>query len=116
MTSTLGPTGLVFYSQLSHSGLMQLVTAARLADLVTHLEGTPASNALADAIRLVIPDGRVSPGTRLPSERELTAALGVSRTTVTGAYRELKERGFLTARQGSGSVATLPGGGGEIAQ
>jgi DNA-binding transcriptional MocR family regulator len=97
---------------------MRAVTAARLATLVGDdaLAASPAYRALADAIRLVITDGRVAPGTRLPSERELTAALGVSRTTVTGAYRELKERGYLVARQGSGSVATLPGGGGEIAQ
>jgi len=92
------------------------VNAGRLASLLGPLDGAPAYKSLADAIRLVITDGRVSPGTRLPSERELTAALGVSRTTVTGAYRELKERGYLVARQGSGSVATLPGGGGEVAQ
>jgi DNA-binding transcriptional MocR family regulator len=95
---------------------MQSIHAARLAILLGPLDGAPAYKSLADAIRLVITDGRVSPGTRLPSERELTAALGVSRTTVTGAYRELKERGYLVARQGSGSVATLPGGGGEVAQ
>src|ERR1700752_3924813 len=97
---------------------MKSVTGGRLTLLLGPdvLSSSPAYRALADSIRLVITDGRVSPGTRLPSERELTAALGVSRTTVTGAYRELKERGYLVSRQGSGSVATLPGGGGEIAQ
>ena len=48
-------------------------------------------------------------GTRLPSERDLTAALGVSRTTVTRAYAELRDRGYLASRQGSGSVVALPG-------
>src|SRR4249919_1606579 len=96
---------------------MKSVTGGRLALLLGPdvLTSSPAYLALADGIRHVITDGRVSPGTRLPSERELTAALGTSRTTVTGAYRELKERGYLTTRQGSGSVASLPGGGGEVA-
>ena len=97
---------------------MKSVTAARLAVLLGPdvLADSPAYLALADGIRLVITDGRVSPGTRLPSERELTSALRTSRTTVTAAYGELKERGYLVARRGSGSVATLPGGGGQVAQ
>ncbi len=48
------------------------------------------------------------PGARVPSERELTDALGVSRTTVASAYRELRDRGYLTSRRGSGSVTSLP--------
>ena len=64
--------------------------------------------ALADRIRLLILDGRVSPGTRLPAERELAAQLEVSRTTVTAAYAELREAGYLQSLRGSGSVAQLP--------
>ncbi|HZX07259.1 PLP-dependent aminotransferase family protein [Kribbella sp.] len=48
------------------------------------------------------------PGSRLPSERELTEALGVSRTTVASAYRSLRDSGYLTSRRGSGSVTALP--------
>ena len=48
------------------------------------------------------------PGSRLPSERELTDALGVSRTTVASAYRELRDSGYLLSRRGSGSVTALP--------
>ncbi len=57
---------------------------------------------------MLITDGRVPVGVRLPSERELTEALAVSRTTVTRAYAELRDHGFLVSRQGSGSVASLP--------
>lgn len=64
--------------------------------------------ALADGLRLLISDGRIPPGTRLPSERELTTVLAVSRTTVTRAYDVLRERGYLRSRQGSGSVTTVP--------
>jgi len=69
----------------------------------------PAYAALADRIRLLVLDGRVSLGTRLPAERELAETLGVSRTTVTTAYGELRESGYLVSTRGSGSVARLPG-------
>ncbi len=72
--------------------------------------GGPAYKALADGLRLLIADGRIPPGARLPSERDLTDALDVSRTTVTAAYAELRDRGYLTSRRGSGSVASLPAG------
>lgn len=73
------------------------------------LEVTPAYRGLADALRLLVADGRLAAGTRLPSERELSAALTLSRTTVTRAYAELRDRGYLTSRQGSGHVVALPG-------
>lgn len=86
------------------------ISAARLAPMLgAALEVTPAYRGLADAVRLLVADGRIPAGTRLPSERDLTTALGVSRTTVTRAYAELRDRGYLTSRQGSGSVAALPG-------
>lgn len=87
------------------------VSAARTARLVSTLApGRPAYRALADALRLAIADGRIAAGTRLPSERELTASLDVSRTTVTRAYAVLRDTGYLTSRRGSGSVASLPSG------
>lgn len=87
------------------------VSAARTARLVGDLGATrPAYRGLADALRLAVADGRIAVGTRLPSERDLTTHLGVSRTTVTRAYDVLRELGYLTSRQGSGSVATLPDG------
>ena len=47
---------------------------------------------------------------RLPSERDLTAALDVSRTTVTRAYEVLRESGYAEARRGSGTFTPVPGG------
>jgi DNA-binding transcriptional MocR family regulator len=85
------------------------VSAARLQSLLgSSLDRSPAYLALADGLRLLISDGRVTAGTRLPSERELTSQLGLSRTTVTRAYAELRDRGYLSSRQGSGSVVRLP--------
>ncbi|NYG07997.1 DNA-binding transcriptional MocR family regulator [Phycicoccus badiiscoriae] len=88
------------------------ISASRLVPMLgAALETTPAYRGLADALRLLVADGRVPVGTRLPSERDLTTALGVSRTTVTRAYADLRDRGYLASRQGSGSVAALPGEG-----
>ncbi len=48
--------------------------------------------------------GRLRIGERLPAERTLAAELGVSRTTVTGAYQELEARGLLRGHVGRGTV------------
>jgi DNA-binding transcriptional MocR family regulator len=68
----------------------------------------PAYLALADRIRLLILDGRIPLGTRIPAERDLAAQLEVSRTTVTAAYGELRDAGYLDSVRGSGSIARLP--------
>jgi DNA-binding transcriptional MocR family regulator len=70
----------------------------------------PEYAALADSVRGLIRDGRVSLGVRLPAERELALALGVSRTTVTAAYRELRASGHLASRRGAGSWSAMPPG------
>jgi GntR family transcriptional regulator/MocR family aminotransferase len=56
--------------------------------------------ALRDAVR----GGRLAPGSRLPSTRRLAAETGLSRGTVKAAYDQLTAEGYLTARQGSGTV------------
>jgi len=68
----------------------------------------PAYAALADRVRLLVLDGRLALGTRLPAERELAAHLGLSRTTVSAAYAALRESGYLDSVRGSGSVVRLP--------
>ena len=55
----------------------------------------PAYAALADRIRLLVLDGRLALGTRLPAERELASHLGLSRTTVSAAYADLRDSGYL---------------------
>jgi DNA-binding transcriptional MocR family regulator len=70
--------------------------------------GEPAYAALADRIRLLVLDGRIAYGSRMPAERALAAQLGVSRTMVTAAYAALREGGFLASQRGSGSTARHP--------
>jgi DNA-binding transcriptional MocR family regulator len=86
------------------------IAAPRLAALAGNFDRRPAYAGLADELRLLIGDGRVGVDLRLPSERDLSVALGVSRTTVTRAYAGLVESGFALARQGSGTYTRLPGG------
>jgi DNA-binding transcriptional MocR family regulator len=75
------------------------------------LPRTPVYRQLADGMRLLILDGRLPLDCRLPGERELATALGISRTTVATALAQLREEGYLASRQGSGSVTMLPEGG-----
>src|SRR5690242_7311698 len=70
--------------------------------------GGPAYAALAAAVRLLVLDGRLPLRTRLPGEREIAAALGVSRTTAAAAYAALRADGFLESRRGAGSWTRLP--------
>ncbi|MEL1265741.1 PLP-dependent aminotransferase family protein [Pseudoxanthomonas putridarboris] len=80
----------------------------RLAALVGDFNRSPAYRGLRQALQELIGDGRIPIGTRLPSERAVTEALGVSRNTVTRAYADLIAAGFATARQGSGTYAAAP--------
>jgi len=70
--------------------------------------GGAAYPALAAALRALIVEGRLPPYTRLPSERELALALGVSRNTVTAALDVLREQRYLASRRGRGSWITSP--------
>ncbi|AKU17053.1 PLP-dependent aminotransferase family protein [Luteipulveratus mongoliensis] len=87
------------------------VSAPRLVSMLgTATPGTASYAWLTDAIRLLITDGRLLHETRLPSERDLVGALGLSRTTVSRAYAELRDRGYVTAQHGSGTRVQVPGG------
>ncbi|RCG29692.1 PLP-dependent aminotransferase family protein [Sphaerisporangium album] len=82
---------------------------ARLVDLPSGVR--PYYQALARAVRTLMLDGRLPTRVRMPAERHLAEALGVSRTTVTAAYDRLREQGYLESRQGAGSWTALPGPG-----
>ncbi|MBP2402530.1 MocR-like pyridoxine biosynthesis transcription factor PdxR [Streptomyces syringium] len=61
------------------------------------------------ALRAAVREGRLAAGTRLPSTRGLARELGLSRGTVSAAFGQLTEEGYLTTRPGSGTtVADVP--------
>ncbi|MEU4701301.1 PLP-dependent aminotransferase family protein [Nonomuraea dietziae] len=89
----------------------RMVGSRQLAAMLPDLAGArPAYRHLAQAISALILDGRVALHVRLPAERELAAALDVSRATVTAVYDLLRESGFARSRQGSGTWTALPEG------
>ncbi|MDP8999456.1 MAG: GntR family transcriptional regulator [Myxococcota bacterium] len=61
-------------------------------------------DAVADRLRGEILAGRLRPGTHLPSERELSLALGVNRLTLRASLARLEALGLITTRHGAGSV------------
>ncbi|MFE9774548.1 PLP-dependent aminotransferase family protein [Streptomyces sp. NPDC005931] len=58
---------------------------------------------LQEALREAVRSGRLAPGTRLPSSRDLAADLGVSRGLVTEAYEQLTAEGYLRSGRGAGT-------------
>lgn len=80
--------------------------AASLSPAVAPLVAERLSDRLADRLGKDIGAGRLRPGERLPTEQRLAAAHGVSRTVVREAVHQLKSRGLLRSRQGSGVFVT----------
>jgi len=66
----------------------------------------PAKNRTGEVVERLaaeIASGRLAPGARLPTEQEMTAALGVSRTVVREAVAALRAEGLVETRQGVGA-------------
>jgi GntR family transcriptional regulator/MocR family aminotransferase len=82
-------------------------------DLLLHLVtegGPPLYRQVVTQIRAAVVSGRLAPGTRLPSSRDLAAVHGIARNTVVAAYQQLADEGYLVGRDRSGHyvAADLP--------
>lgn len=88
----------------------QRIGARALTALLPDLgqQAGPRYLALSAAISGLLLDGRIAPGVRLPSERDLATALQLSRSTATAGYERLAGEGLLIRRRGSGSYLRLP--------
>jgi len=80
----------------------------RAAPAISPLVAERLSDRLAERLGQEIDAGRLRPGDRLPTEQRLADAHGVSRTVVREAVHQLKSRGLLRSRQGSGVYVTAP--------
>lgn len=58
----------------------------------------------------LISTGDLTPGTRLPSERDLATTLNVSRTSLREAMHELEVKNMVARRPGRGTIVTEPTG------
>ncbi|MEU8792306.1 FadR/GntR family transcriptional regulator [Streptomyces sp. NPDC048643] len=68
-------------------------------------KGTVTQRAI-EQIKALIREGRLEPGQRLPTERDLASQLGISRSSMREAIRALTVLGVLEARHGSGIYVT----------
>jgi DNA-binding GntR family transcriptional regulator len=87
---------------LSASG----IAATALADPLGHWSaaGVRCTALLALRIARLADTGELPAGLRLPAERDLAAAVAVSRNTVTAAHQLLRDEGMAAeSRQGSGT-------------
>jgi GntR family transcriptional regulator, transcriptional repressor for pyruvate dehydrogenase complex len=64
------------------------------------------SEVVVDGIKRMIMSGALSPGDRLPIEKDLGAQLGVSRSSLREGVRALVIAGVLETRQGDGTYVT----------
>src|SRR5712672_943199 len=58
---------------------------------------------LVERLTAEIVSGKLPPGARLPTEQEMIAATGVSRTVVREAVAALRAEGLVVTRQGAGA-------------
>ena len=85
-----------------------MLAPALAALLAPWCDRRPLFPALASGIRALALDGRLTVGVRMPSERSLADALGVSRTTVSAVYDELRAQGWLRSAHGAGTHLDWP--------
>jgi DNA-binding transcriptional MocR family regulator len=67
----------------------------------------PRYRAIADALTVDVREGRLRPGERLPTHRDLAWRLGVTVGTVSRAYEEAGRRGLIAGEVGRGTFIRL---------
>jgi GntR family transcriptional regulator, transcriptional repressor for pyruvate dehydrogenase complex len=84
-----------------------------MAKLFSPVNGGRISVQIVDQIQTAIRQGELTPGDRLPPERELAELFGVSRVTVRDALRTLEVLGLVEIRVGAagGAFVRTPDGG-----
>ena len=65
--------------------------------------GVPFYRQIIDQVLLAVGEGRIKPGTQLPTVRQLAVDLSVNLNTVAKAYREMEIRGIVQTQQGTGT-------------
>lgn len=66
----------------------------------------PTYRQLYAALRDAILDGRLRPGVKLPSSRDLAGRYSLARGTIVVAFEQLKSEGYLSGRVGSGTYVS----------
>lgn len=74
---------------------------------LSRVRQVPAHELVVDQIRRALELGRFKPGDKLPTERELSEMLDVSRTVVRAAMTVLDRDGLVSVRRGRGGGVTV---------
>lgn len=82
---------------------MNHVELKRWAKTLATASGRPAYLLIADLIAEDVDSGRLQARDRLPTLRDLAAAVNINYTTAARAYNEAKRRGLIESHPGSGS-------------
>jgi GntR family transcriptional regulator, transcriptional repressor for pyruvate dehydrogenase complex len=80
---------------------------ARL-DALTSVTSTRLSSQVVQQFVAMLRNGELTPGERLPTERELAERFGVGRNSIREALRELNMLGLVTSRHGEGTFVGTP--------
>jgi DNA-binding FadR family transcriptional regulator len=81
--------------------------AAHNGAILSPVRQIPAHELVVDQMRRALELGQFRPGDRLPTERELSEMLDVSRTTVRTAVAVLERDGLIAVRRGRGGGFTV---------
>lgn len=85
--------------------MRSLLTDLLMQRLAKQLSGT-LNKRLYDTLRQAILARAITPGSRLPSSRDLAQQLSLSRNTVLATYEQLLAEGYIETRPGSGTFVT----------
>jgi len=69
-------------------------------------DAVPIWKQIEDAVRRMVAQGALPPGTAVPSVRDLARDLGVNPATVSKAYQGLCDGGVLEVRRGAGTFVS----------
>ena len=81
---------------------MAITMSAQISIDIT--SAVPPFEQVRSQLAALISAGVLTPGTRLPTVRDLAADLGIAVGTVTRAYRELESLGLVISRRRTGTV------------
>ena len=82
-----------------------------MGNLASSLDRTlsvPLGVQLRGLIEYGIACGELTPGTQLPSVRELADAGGIAPMTVSGVYKDLRDSGLIVTKPGAGTFVAIP--------
>src|SRR5215467_3600207 len=79
---------------------------AALQEFLSPVKKSRVIEEILDKMRALLESGKLAPGTKLPSERELCTMLSVSRPSKREALKVLDIPGVIKTRQGAGTYVT----------